>query len=414
MVAKINTGANLYGAVFYNQKKVSEGTARVIGGNRMLHGMGGDTENAVQQTMFAFENYLLANKKTEKPILHISLNPAPEDNLTDGQCSELAKDYMDKLGYGDQPYMVYMHEDTGRRHIHIVSTCVKETGQKIDDSYIYKRSMNACRELEEKYGLKNIADKKEELTKAYLRKGNYKEGDVKRQVSNILKSVFTSYRFQTFGEYSALLACFNIEAKQVKGEHDGKPYNGIIYTMTNDKGKPVSPPFKSSLFDKKFGFEGVNKRIRYNASEFKKKKWEPKIRNHVALAMAGCGGKQKKFRNLLAAHGIGAVLRENEQGRIYGVTFIDHNSREVYNGSRLGKEFSANAFEKLFNGPGTSTQSAHHDYSGQSYNYHDEQASTIAEAFGIFELTPRDPDYEEEQFARRMKRKKKRKPGQKI
>ncbi len=97
---------------------------------------------------WAFDNYLLANKNTEKPILHISLNPSVDDRLTDAQFAELAKEYMQRMGYGDQPYIVYVHEDISRRHIHIVSTCVNEKGEKIDDAYEWNRSMKACRELE--------------------------------------------------------------------------------------------------------------------------------------------------------------------------------------------------------------------------------------------------------------------------
>ena len=36
MVAKINRGVSLYGAVIYNQRKVDEATARIIAGNRMI------------------------------------------------------------------------------------------------------------------------------------------------------------------------------------------------------------------------------------------------------------------------------------------------------------------------------------------------------------------------------------------
>jgi hypothetical protein len=409
MVAKINTGASLYGAIFYNQRKVSQGEARVIGGNRMIESAGGDTENAIRQTMFAFDQYLAANKNTENPVMHISLNPSPGDDLTDAGLEQLAADYMEKLGYGDQPYVVYLHEDTGRRHIHIVSTCVRKDGTKISDSYIHKRSMTACRELEEKYGLAKIADKREELTQAYLRKADHKKGDVKHQVGNILKSVFTSYKFQSFGEFSAMLSCFNVEAKQVRGEHEGVPYNGIVYTVTDDKGRAVSPPFKSSLFGKRFGYEGIEKRIRWNASEFKKGKWQPKIRNQIALAMAGCGGRQKKFVNLLKAQGIDAVFRTNDQGRIYGATFIDHNAREVYNGSRIGREFSAGAFERLFNGPDQTPADIPRPEHGRRHEH--EQASSIEAAFGIFDLSPSgpvdEPDEDENDMMPQRKKKKK-------
>ncbi len=411
MVAKINRGASLYGAVIYNQQKVNEATARIIAGNRMITDSVYDPDRIIRQTMFAFESYLAANRNTEKPILHISLNPAPDDNLTDSQFAELARAYMQKMGYGNQPYIVYLHEDIDRRHIHIVSTCVKENGEKIDDAYEWNRSMKACRELERMFGLKQIADKRGELLAPYLKKADYTRSDVKRQVSNILKSVFTSYRFQSFGEYSAMLSCFNIEAKQVKGEFGGKPYSGIIYTMTDDNGKPVCTPVKSSLLSKRFGYEGVEKRIVYNVREFRDKKWQPKIRNDVALAMHGSRGNREEFVRLLGSKGIDVVFRENDAGRIYGVTFIDHHNREVYNGSRLGKEFSANAFEKLFNSQGESLQSDIPTSSQnelQGLSCFDLEAG-IEQAFGLFSFEPDTLDPQEEALACRLQKRKKKK-----
>ena len=72
MVAKINRGVSLYGAITYNQQKVNDATARIISGNRMIT-EAGNPERVMQQTLWAFENYLLANKNTEKPVLHLSL-----------------------------------------------------------------------------------------------------------------------------------------------------------------------------------------------------------------------------------------------------------------------------------------------------------------------------------------------------
>lgn len=287
---------------------------------------------------------------------------------------------------------------------------MNENGEKIDDAYEWNRSMKACRELEQMFGLKQIADKRRELLEPYLKKADYTRGDVKQQVSNILKSVFTSYRFQSFGEYSAMLSCFNIEAKQVKGEFDGKPYSGIIYTMTDDNGKPICTPIKSSLIGKRFGFEGVEKRIAYNAQEFRAKRWQPKIRNDVALAMHGCRGNREEFVRLLGSKGIDVVFRENDAGRIYGVTFIDHHNREVYNGSRLGKEFSANNFEKLFNSQGDIPWADMPQGFSESYSLSSaDLESGIEQAFGIFSFDAPANDPQEEMLAKQYQKKKKKK-----
>ncbi|MDR1717663.1 MAG: relaxase/mobilization nuclease domain-containing protein [Prevotella sp.] len=425
MVAKISHGASLYGAVCYNRQKVSEGTARVISGNRMITDTTGNPHSAMRQVLLAFEPYLAANMRTEKPVLHISLNPALDDRLSDGQFASLAKDYMERMNYGGQPYIVYMHEDTGRRHIHIVSVCVDETGRKIDDSYERRRSMSACRELEVKYGLRNITDDRKECDRIFLKKVEYGKGDIKRQISNVLKNA-SEYKFRTFGEYSALLSCFNIEAKTVKGEGiNGKPFNGIVYSVTDDTGKTVSNPFKSSLFGKPSGYEGLNKRMARNEKGLKDGKYAPMIRGAVAAAMKATHDKEK-FVSLLQGSGIDAVFRINDAGRLYGATFIDHSRKEVYNGSVLGREFSANVFHRLFNeAPGEIQPKAHpagetrQDLQGWEFSplQPDSRETALEQAFGIFDfpsIAGNSTDYEEEAFRKQMKRKRKKKQQRKL
>ena len=207
-----------------------------------------------------------------------------------------------------------------------------------------------------------------------------------------------------------MLSCFNIEAKLVRGDFEGTPYNGIVYTMTDDTGKPLCTPIKSSLIGKRYGYERLEKRIGYNIREYKAKKWQPKIRNEVALAMHGCRGSREEFTRLLAEKGIDVVFRENEEGRIYGATFIDHKNREVYNGSRFGKEFSANAFERLFNNPDNIPNvDAHMQDIGLQSGFSSDMGSAIEQAFGIFAMEQNGPDPQEEALARRLQRKKKKK-----
>ena len=119
MVAKISHGMSLYGALAYNYEKVAAGTAEILSGNRMISDRLGLPSEDIRLALLSFENYLLANRNTEKPVLHISLSPAPEDRLTDGRLAELAERYMQKMGYGNQPYITYKHADTHNTHIHI-------------------------------------------------------------------------------------------------------------------------------------------------------------------------------------------------------------------------------------------------------------------------------------------------------
>lgn len=410
MVAKISHGASLYGALAYNHGKVENRNAEILSGNRMISDRLGLPSEDMRLALLSFENYLLANRNTEKPVLHIALSPAPEDKLTDEQLAELAEKYMEKMGYGNQPYIVYKHGDTHNPHIHIVSVCVDELGNKIKDSYEWRRSMTACRELEIDFELRNSVDMEERNLKAELKKVEASAGDVRHQIGNTLKAVLESYRFQTFGEYSALLSTLNIETKQVRGEYKGEPYTGIIYSATDNNGKVASPPFKSARFGKRFGNEWLEKKMLSHTKDFKDSKWTPGIQRQVVSAIQQARSL-KEFLELLRKNGIDVVFRENEQGRIYGVTFIDHSNREAFNGSRMGKEFSANVFNELFKCwdgiPAGESQGYTREELWQQYSHKVETGSALEQAAGIFSIDTNPRDYEEEAFARRMKKKKK-------
>ena len=146
MVAKISTGGNMFGALAYNQNKVDSEEAKVLFSNRML--LSEDGHFSIGECMRSFEMQMPVQLSTKKPILHISINPHPEDVLTDQQLSDIAKEYMRKLGYGDQPYLVYKHTDIDRHHIHIVGLRVDENGKPLNDKFEHRRSKQITRELE--------------------------------------------------------------------------------------------------------------------------------------------------------------------------------------------------------------------------------------------------------------------------
>jgi hypothetical protein len=105
---------------------------------------------------------------------------------------------------------------------------------------------------------------------------------------------------------------------------------------------------------------------------------------------------------------ISVLFRENESGRIYGVTFIDHRQKFVFNGSRLGKEFSANVFQKKFNeNEQRSEQEKSSEFVPPQFTFIPDSA--LENLTGLLAMENRGENPEEEAFIRRMKRKKRRK-----
>ncbi len=334
----------MFGALAYNQNKVDNEEAKVLFSNRML--LSEDGNFSISECMRSFEMQMPVQLSTKKPILHISINPHPEDVLSDQQLADIAREYMQKLGYGNQPYLVYKHEDIDRHHIHIVGLRVDENGKPLNDKFEHRRSKQITRELEKKYNL-HPAERKERTERPELKKVDYAAGDVKHQIGNAVKGACYGYRFQSFGEYKALLACYNVYAEEVKGEINGKPYQGIVYSAMNDKGEKVGNPVKASRIGKSVGYEALERRMQKSGEVIKDKNLKERTRRTVAAVMKTTSGR-KELEQQLKKQGIDVLFRQNDSGRIYGVTFIDHDNRVVLNGSRLGKEFSANVFNEMY------------------------------------------------------------------
>lgn len=404
MVAKINYGNSLYGALAYNGEKVNEGVAKILDTNKVFSPADG-THN-ISACMQDFMAYMPSHVLTKKPVIHISLNPHPDDTLTDEQFSAIAREYIEKMGYANQPFVVYKHEDIDRHHLHIVTLAVDETGRKINDGNNFYTSTRILKELEQKYGL-IPAQMRKEREAFRLKKICYGNGEnLKKQLASVIKPAAKFYHCPSFKEYCALLSTYNICVEEVKGEINGKTYMGLLYFATDNKGNKVGKVFKSSLFGKSVGYEAQQNRFKVSKEKLKEKQFAPKTKAAVVGALNHSATKED-FMDNLHRKGIDVLFRENEQGRLYGITFIDHNNGCVANGSRLSKELSANAVAEWFDRP-------HPELSESIQQSEKSNLSPISTADedpvlgGLLDLPleVHGTDWEEEQFRRRMRHKK--------
>ncbi len=348
MVAKISFGNSLYGALAYNGEKINKEEGKLLATNKIFDDGSGKTD--IANALRDFQRYLSPHVRTEKPVVHISLNPHPDDVLTDVEMENIAREYLERMGYGDQPYMVYKHEDIDRHHMHIVTIRVDENGKCLDSRYNYRKSKGITRDLEEKYHL-HKADRKQHRMDSPLRKVDVSQGDVKKQVANTVKSLCATYKFQSLGEYRALLSLYNITLEEARGEIGGREYHGFVYSATDGHGNKVGNPFKASKIDKSVGVEAIEKRFAYSANRFKKEKKLTEMTRHSVEAVLKQTCRKDRFIELLKAKGIDVVFRHTADRSIYGATFIDHRTQSVFNGSRLGKNLSANALQEHFSLP---------------------------------------------------------------
>ena len=346
MIAKISATENLGGALGYNFKKVEKGEASIL----LAQGLYQNKEGTYTMAeVFPDMQALIPEKcRTKKMVFHCSLNPHPDDKISDEQLVQVAREYMEALGYGNQPYIVFKHSDIAREHIHIVSLRVDSRGQKINDKFEKRRSKQITDALERKYNLipsSKVTDKAmKETPKVDIDRGNIKE-----QVASTLRMVLEHYKFCSLGELNAILSKYNLAIEEVKTECRGKKYDGLVYVPTDDKGNKTSTPINASDIGRGVGYTAVQNRMQKSKQAIKP--LIPTVRNKVLQTMRTSPQTEKDLQRKLAEQGLRVVIRKNDNGRIYGITFIDDKAGIALNGSRLGKGYAANVFNGYFSNP---------------------------------------------------------------
>ena len=346
MIAKISATENLGGALGYNFKKVEKGEANILLAAELYQSKEG--RYTMEDVLADMEALIPKNCRTKKTVFHCSLNPHPDEKLSDERLTQIAKEYMEALGYGNQPYIVFKHNDIAREHIHIVSLRIDDEGKKINDKFEKRRSKQITDALERKYNLipsSKVSNKEEvETPKVDISKENIKE-----QVSNVVRMVMKHYHFCSLGELNAILSVYNLAVEEVKTEFRGKKYDGQVYVPTDEKGNKAGTPIHASDIGRGVGYTAVQNRMQKSKQAIKP--LIPAIRNKVLQTMRTSPKTKEELLQRLEEQGLRVVIRKNEGGRIYGITFIDDKEGIALNGSRLGKGYAANVFNGYFSNP---------------------------------------------------------------
>lgn len=346
MIAKISATENLGGALGYNFKKVEKEEASIL----LAQGLYQNKEETYTMAeVFADMQALIPEKcRTKKTVFHCSLNPHPDEKLSDELLAQIAKEYMEALGYGKQPYIVFKHNDIAREHIHIVSLRVDSNRRKINDKFEGKRSKLITDALERKYNL-IPSSKVNEKAVIETPKIDTTKGNIKEQVASVVRIVLKHYRFCSLGELNAILSQYYITVEEVKTEFRGKKYDGVVYVPTDDKGDKVSTPIHASDIGRGVGYTALQNRIQKSKQGIKP--LIPAVREKVLQVMRTSPQTEEALQQRMEEQGLRTVIRKNESGRIYGITFIDDKEGVALNVSRLGKGYAANAFNAYFDNP---------------------------------------------------------------
>lgn len=343
MVARIETGKSIRGVLVYNEKKVEALAAQLLLASGFP--MAADKLSFKNKLEF-FERFTRQNIRTKTNTLHITLNFSPKDRLDKDRLVEIAREYMEGIGFGSQPFLVYQHFDAAHPHLHIATVNIANGGQRIETHNLGKtKSEKIRKELEGTYGLIRAEDQKMEQSfqiKAIpLERVIYGKAETKKAISAVVREVVGSYKYCSLTELNAAINQFGVYADGGVPGSSMHNNGGLIYGLLDQNNQKVGIPIKASSIYSSPTLKNLKKVFAGNKMSRKPYGLRLKYLLDNAIERSrGLADIEKSLRD----QGIRVIFRKNIQGNIFGVTFIDNTTRAVFNGSDLGRKYSAKAF----------------------------------------------------------------------
>ncbi|WP_286971880.1 relaxase/mobilization nuclease domain-containing protein [Flavobacterium sp. UBA4854] len=347
MVAVIKTSSSIRGILNYNENKVEIGKAECISAvNYPL-----ELEKlSFTSKLNRFLKLAELNTNAKRNTVHISLNFDPSENHSKEKLAEIADIYMEKLGFGRQPYLVYQHYDAGHPHCHIVTNNIQRDGKRIDLHLLgIRKSEPARKEIEEMFGLVKAEGRKQKeqfsLNPIDVGRVQYGKAESRRAINSVLNKVLFDYKYSNLPELNAVLNLYNVHADRGSEESRVFKNNGLLYKILDQNSKPIGVPIKASEFYTRPTLKFLEEKFRIN--ETKKQYCKNHVRNTLKQAFFDERiTSVERLSERLKDEAIHTVLRKSSEGKLYGITFIDFKTQSVVNGSSLGKEFSAKRIQE--------------------------------------------------------------------
>ncbi len=334
----------------YNEQKVRIGRASCIGENGFLlplHKMN------FYDKLELFEHRNGLNDRAKTKTLHVSLNFSEREQYDAKFFVRIAEEYMTQIGFGEQPFLVYQHKDAGHPHIHILSTTIRSDGSRINTHNLGRTKSEIARKfLEVKYNLVKAEDSRKPVHKINPvdpQKVYYGKIETKGGIEGVLNGVVNTYNYTSLAELNAILKQFNVMADRCAP--DGFIYSkkGLYYRVLYSNGVRIGVPIKASLVNGKPTLENLEKCFQKNL--LVRAPLREKLKLIIEDALSHGPKSIADLSTYLSSNNVTVVRRENDDGRLYGITFVDHANKSVFNGSEIDRQFSVAGLLKQMNNP---------------------------------------------------------------
>lgn len=337
MVTIINSSRSLYYAIMYNEQKVLDQEAICLEAAYYPIDVG---QLTIEQKLSRFRKLAALNQRAKATTITITLNFAPGENLSPELLKEITEAYLKKIGFSEQPYLLYQHLDAGHPHVHVVTTTLKPDGSTILMHDVRtKVSPKARREIEIAFGLRR-ADRVSWKTDPSAgcrpgRKVMYGQKEITAAIAHVLENVVCRYRCTSIEELNGLLYLYQLRAYAGKPGSLLRANRGLLYQALHPGGKPVGVPVKSSTFGRSFTLTGLEKK--FAADIPLKAPLIARLNTVLQYALLSAAHNFPALQSRLGEEGVDLVLLKSNSDKLLPeqIVFVDHRTQSVFRASEL-------------------------------------------------------------------------------
>lgn len=344
----IKSSRNIRKTVMYNENKRAQHQAECIYAGNYLQPA---ADLPLEEKLRRFQERAALNTRVAT-CQHITLNFHPNDQLSNETMQQIARRYMKEIGFKDQPYLVYRHNDAGHPHCHLVTTHITPNGDPLDLYNIGKDRSEKARETIEKEfnltpGIKD-AKKAPRKTPESIRYWQYGKDPTTAQMSYKIERVYPHYIYTNLEEYNVALKTFRIEACPCRPNPDHPERQGLLYRRLDKEGHYIGRPIPAGDFDFKPTLENLEQKFAENKA----------LRlNERTLIYSTCDRSASKpitYEDLekdLKHYHVAILPQKDANGKCQEIYFIQYHDayrkNVVFTGSELGPKTSPEFIQQI-------------------------------------------------------------------
>jgi hypothetical protein len=361
MVSIVESSRDTRSTLLYNEEKLEQKKAIFLGAFNYWEE---DSQLTTDTKLQRLRDLTALNERSQAKTIHFSLNFHPDEQLEDLKMRQIAREFLQKIDFGDQPALVYRHIDAGHPHAHIVTVNIRPDGSRIDND---KRSphhlQKVCAALERRHGLKpagmHNAMNHWRQEPQYALRLEYGKTPTKIGIETVLAYVLPKFNYTTLEELNAVLKLYNVQAD--RGSEYGQMYlsRGLYYRMIDEKGVKVGAPIKASSLENKPTLDYLENR--YLANRLTRRQNVERLETKVLISLKiGNTASLGNWKKSLIRERVEAVTlripnrrkqapagEEHQTQRSvqpfdgHGFYYVDFDSRTVVRDTELGPNYTA-------------------------------------------------------------------------